>query len=196
MISRETYQQAAALLKAGKLLAFPTETVYGLGVDARNPDAIKKLFAAKQRAATHPLALLIGDAAELTQWADAIPPLAWVLAEKYWPGPLTLVLPRAAGVSDLLTGGHPTIGLRVPSHPVVLNLLKTFGSAIANSSANLSGQPSLTTAAQVNASLGKQIDMLLAEDAGCGDLASTVLDLTQTRPKLLRAGPINVEPYL
>ncbi|HSF47614.1 MAG TPA: L-threonylcarbamoyladenylate synthase, partial [Burkholderiales bacterium] len=137
---------AVSLLRAGRLVAFPTETVYGLGADASNDEAVKKIFAVKGRPADHPVIVHLPDAAQLERWASAVPERAQRLASRFWPGPLTLVLPRAASVHDVVTGGQDTVGLRVPSHPLALELLRRFGGGLAAPSANKFGRLSPTTA--------------------------------------------------
>jgi L-threonylcarbamoyladenylate synthase len=118
MVSAQDIEKAVAVLRAGGLVAFPTETVYGLGADASNPDALRKIFAAKGRPQDHPLIVHVADAVQLANWARDIPPPAARLAKKFWPGPLTIILRRALHVCDLVTGGQDTVALRVPSHPV------------------------------------------------------------------------------
>ncbi|MFM7626044.1 MAG: L-threonylcarbamoyladenylate synthase, partial [Gammaproteobacteria bacterium] len=140
---------AVAALRVGELVAFPTETVYGLGADARNPAALRRVYALKGRPATHPLILHLAAADALPQWVAAVPPAATALAARFWPGPLTLVLPRAPGVPDELTGGQDSVAVRVPSHPVAQALLRAFGSGIAAPSANRYGRISPTQAAHV-----------------------------------------------
>jgi L-threonylcarbamoyladenylate synthase len=130
---------AVAALRAGDLVAFPTETVYGLGADARNPAALQRVYALKGRPANHPLILHLASIKELPRWVANVPEVAYRLAEIHWPGPLTLVLPRAADVSDVLTGGQTTLAVRVPSHPVAQSLLQAFGGGIAAPSANRYG---------------------------------------------------------
>ncbi|MDO9601136.1 MAG: L-threonylcarbamoyladenylate synthase [Rhodocyclaceae bacterium] len=146
-------ERAAGLLRAGELVAFPTETVYGLGADARNPAAVAKIFAAKGRPADHPLIVHIPDATHLDHWARDISAAARALAEKFWPGPLTLILKRQPAVLDAITGGQDTVGLRVPNHPLALELLRTFaganGGGLAAPSANRFGRISPTTAQHV-----------------------------------------------
>ncbi|HEY9445914.1 MAG TPA: L-threonylcarbamoyladenylate synthase, partial [Burkholderiales bacterium] len=121
---------AVAVLKAGGLVAFPTETVYGLGADASSAAAVAKIYAAKGRPANHPLIVHVADAVQLALWAREVPPAAHTLAETYWPGPLTLILKRAARVPDAVTGGQDTVALRVPAHPVALALLRAFGGGV------------------------------------------------------------------
>ncbi|HEY3336717.1 MAG TPA: L-threonylcarbamoyladenylate synthase [Candidatus Limnocylindrales bacterium] len=183
--------QAVAILRAGGLVAFPTETVYGLGADAGNPDAIARIFAAKGRPADHPLIVHLGTAELVDDWAVEVPPLARALAAACWPGPLTIVLRRAPRVPDAVTGGLPTVGLRVPAHPVALELLRTFGTGIAAPSANRFGTVSPTTAAHVRDGLGDRVDLVL--DGGPSDvgLESTIVDLSGLAtpgPAILRPG--------
>src|SRR3954471_11343866 len=121
-MSEDQIELAARILREGGLVAFPTETVYGLGADASNPAAIRKLFAAKGRPADHPVIVHVADTSDLKYWAANVPRGAWALAEKFWPGPLTMVFKRAAHVSDLVTGGQDTVGVRVPSHPMAQRL--------------------------------------------------------------------------
>ena len=193
MISEQEIEQAARLLRAGSLVAFPTETVYGLGADASNPAALKKIFAAKGRPADHPLIVHIADMSELKNWAAEVPRGAWLLAEKFWPGPLTMLLKRAPHVNDLISGGQDSIGLRVPSHPVAQNLLKAFGGGIAAPSANKFGRLSPTAAEHVRQELGDAVDMVLdGGDCEVG-IESTIVDLTRETPAILRPGRISAQ---
>ncbi|MCW5576192.1 MAG: threonylcarbamoyl-AMP synthase, partial [Burkholderiales bacterium] len=130
-VSKTDVTRAAARLKAGELVAFPTETVYGLGADASNADAVRRIYAAKGRPSNHPLIVHIADAVQLANWARDIPPAAHALAKKFWPGPLTLVLKRNSKVPDAVTGGQDTVAIRVPSHPVAQALLREFGGGVA-----------------------------------------------------------------
>jgi L-threonylcarbamoyladenylate synthase len=182
--------QAARVLAAGGLVAFPTETVYGLGADARVPAAVARIYAAKGRPTAHPLIVHVGDAAELDRWAADVPPAARVLAAAFWPGPLTLVLARAGALPDAATGGHATVGIRVPSHPLARALLAAFGGPIAAPSANRFGAISPTTADHVAADLGDAVDYLL--DGGACEIGveSTIVDLTRGRAVLLRPGGV------
>ncbi len=181
---------AGATLRAGNLVAFPTETVYGLGADAANPDAIKKVFAAKGRPHDHPLIVHIASATQLNDWARNIPPAAHTLAQTFWPGPLTLILKRAKGVSDLITGGQDTVALRVPAHPAAQALLQSFGGGVVGPSANRFGRVSATTAEHVRQEFGDAVDYIL--DGGACDVGieSTIVDLSGDKPALLRPGII------
>ena len=197
-LAGEDIARAAAILRAGGLVAFPTETVYGLGADASNPAAVAKIFAAKGRPQDHPLIVHLGSIELLPQWAREIPPAAQKLAAAFWPGPLTLILERARDVPDCVTGGQDTVGLRIPGHPVALELLKAFAgeeggrrfSGVAAPSANKFGRISPTMAEHVRAELGAAVDCVL--DGGeCGvGIESTIVDLSRGRAVLLRPGEI------
>ena len=183
--------KAVDLLRQGKLVAIPTETVYGLGADAKNPKAVKRIFAAKGRPADHPLIVHIPDQAMLEDWAIEIPDAAWKLAECFWPGPLTLVLKKHPDVPMEVTGGQNTVALRVPNHPVALSLLKAFGGGIAAPSANRFCRISPTQASHVEEELGDKVDMILDGGACQVGLESTIVDLSTGQPKLLRPGQIS-----
>ncbi len=184
-------KEAAGILRRGGLVAFPTETVYGLGADASNPAAVARIYAAKGRPPSHPVIVHIGDVGQLARWAREIPEPATRLAAQFWPGPLTLVLRRAHGVGDYLTGGQETIGLRVPGHPVALQLLREFGGGIAAPSANRFGRISPTCAEHVRRDLGSDVDLILDGGACEIGIESTIVDLSQGRPVVLRPGRIS-----
>jgi len=190
-------QQAAELLAAGALVAMPTETVYGLAADASNPAAVAKIFAAKGRPADHPLIVHIGNIAQLEQWARDIPPAAHALAEKYWPGPLTLILKRQPNVPDAVTGGQDTVGIRMPNHPLALALLNEFAKhgsgAVAAPSANKFGRISPTKAAHVKSDLGDAVAMILDGGESEVGIESTIVDLSRGNPVVLRPGAITAE---
>lgn len=183
-------QAAVRALRAGELVAFATETVYGLGADARNPAAVRRIFEVKGRPARHPVIVHLADAAQLSEWAQDVPPAARCLAERFWPGPLTLVLRRAPDVDDTVTGGQDTVGLRVPSHPVAQQLLRAFRGGIAAPSANRYGKLSPTSAAHVREELGQAVRVVL--DGGeCGiGLESTIVACVNGGARLLRPGCI------
>lgn len=184
--------QAVAILRAGGLVAFPTETVYGLGADASNPRAVRRIFEAKGRPADHPLIVHLAHSSQLDRWAREIPSAATVLAERFWPGPLTLILKRAPGVIDEVTGGQDTVGLRVPAHPLAHALLEAFGGGIAGPSANRFGRISPTTAQHVRDELGERVDLILDGGACPVGIESTILDLSTGAPVLLRPGQIGI----
>ena len=186
-------EKAAEILRRGGLVVFPTETVYGLGADASNPAAVRKIFAAKRRPADHPVIVHLAGASDLKHWAAEVPRAAWLLAEKFWPGPLTMVLKRAVRVSDLITGGQDTVGLRVPAHPVAQQLLKTFGRGIAAPSANPFGRLSPTTAQHVRDELGNAVDLVLDGGPCEVGIESTIVDLTREPPAVLRPGRISAQ---
>ena len=187
---RPDIERAVALLRAGDLVAFPTETVYGLGADAANPAAVAKIFAAKGRPADHPLIVHLPGASHLARWAREVPPEAERLAAAFWPGPLTLILKRQANVPDAVTGGQDTVGLRVPSHPLALELLQAFDGGIAAPSANRFGRISPTSAAHVREELGERVPLVLDGGACPVGIESTILDLSRGTPVLLRPGAI------
>lgn len=184
-------EQALSLLKQGNAVALPTETVYGLAVDARNPEALAHLFELKGRPAEHPLIVHLASAEQLEHWADAVPEAAGKLAEAFWPGPLTLILPKKADVPDAVTGGKTTIALRVPQHPMAQELLQAFGSGLAIPSANKFGRLSPTKAKHVRADFTEEEVPLILDGGQCEvGLESTIVDLTGEKPEILRPGAI------
>ena len=185
-------QGAVETLQSGGLVAFPTETVYGLGADAENSTAVARIFATKGRPADHPLIVHLANLDQITRWARDIPPAAWRLARRYWPGPLTLILHRTGRVPGIVTGGQDTVGLRVPDHPLALALLEAFGGGIAAPSANRFGRVSPTTAAHVREELGDALDRILDGGPCRVGIESTILDLSGHQPRLLRPGTITL----
>ncbi len=194
-------ERAAALLAGGRLVAFPTETVYGLGADADDASAVRAIFAAKGRPADHPVIVHVHDATAIAAWSSGVSEAASMLAQAFWPGPLTLVLPRSARAHDALTGGQATVGLRSPSHPWARALLAVFtarrgdaAAAIAAPSANSFGRISPTSAAHVRADLGEKpegrVDLILDGGACPVGIESTIVDLSGDAPRLLRHGSI------
>jgi L-threonylcarbamoyladenylate synthase len=180
-------EQAIALLKSGEVVAIPTETVYGLAADATNDAALRQIYAIKQRPADNPLIVHIADISQVNDWATEFPPLAQKFANAFWPGPFTLVLPAKSHVSSIVRGGQPTVALRVPNHPLALQLLKQSALALAAPSANKFTQLSPTTAAHVTAGLGDTIPVL---DGGACDvgLESTIVAVQGDDWQLLRLG--------
>jgi len=200
----QDFARAVQLLQDGELVAFPTETVYGLGADAANPEAVARIFAAKGRPADHPLIVHLPGAGYLDRWARDIPAVAWELAEAFWPGPLTLILKRAPSVPYAVTGGQETVGVRVPSHPLALELLRAYAQAgggrnhmcgIAAPSANRFGRISPTDAAHVHEELGDSVALVLDGGPCAVGIESTILDLSRDEqpPRLLRPGHIKPE---
>ena len=200
-VDSQAIARAVEILLRGGLVAFPTETVYGLGADADNANAVRAIFAAKGRPADHPLIVHVHDAGALDAWSRAAPPAAGLLAHAFWPGPLTLVLPRSERAHDALTGGQASVGLRCPAHPWARALLAAFcaargdaAAALAAPSANSFGRISPTTAAHVRADLGEmpqgRVDLILDGGACPVGIESTIVDLTGDSPRLLRQGAI------
>jgi len=186
-------EQAISLLSQGDVIGLPTETVYGLAADATNVAAVARIFQIKGRPSDHPLILHLGDASWLDDWASEVPERARLLAEKFWPGPLTLVLEKSARVSDAVTGGLQTVALRVPGHPVALELLRSFGRPLAAPSANRFGSVSPTTRQHVLDDLGDDIELVLEGGPCAVGLESTIVDLSGAAPRLLRPGGISLE---
>jgi L-threonylcarbamoyladenylate synthase len=192
-LSDSSIAKAVEVLRAGGLVAFPTETVYGLGADAGQAEAVRRIFRAKGRPADHPVIVHLAAADAMRSWAREIPDTAWLLAERFWPGPLTLILRRDARVLDVVTGGQDTVGLRVPSHPLATALLQAFAGGIAAPSANRFGRVSATTAAHVRQELEQAVDFILDGGACPMGIESTILDLSSGTPVLLRPGRITAQ---
>jgi L-threonylcarbamoyladenylate synthase len=188
MVDDSELSRAVAVLRAGGLVAFPTETVYGLGADASSPAAVRRIFEAKGRPATHPVIVHLADAVQVVTWAREVPETARKLARRFWPGPLTLVLKRSPSVNSVVTGGQDTVALRVPSHPVALQLLARFGGGIAAPSANRHGRVSATTAEHVRREFGAAVDCVLDGGAAQVGIESAIVDLSGGNPALLRPG--------
>jgi len=186
-------QGASQALSQGNLIAFPTETVYGLGADATNPDAVKRIYEVKGRPSDHPLIVHIASLDQMDQWAIDIPEYAIKLARDFWPGPMTLVLKRSTKVKDFITGGQDTVALRVPAHPIALSLLQEFKEGIAAPSANRFGSVSPTTAEAVEEELKDYLspqDLILDGGQCLVGVESTIIDCTQQTPFILRPGAI------
>lgn len=185
--------KAAGVLRAGGLVALPTETVYGLGANAEDPAAVARVFQVKGRPPTHPLIIHISGAERLGDWVADVPATARLLAERFWPGPLTLVLRRGHRVPLEATGGLETVAVRVPDHPVALALLSEFGGAVAAPSANRFGSVSPTTADHVRAELGDAVDFVLDGGPCTVGVESTIVDATGEAPSILRPGGVTRE---
>jgi len=189
-VTREV-RRAAEILRAGGLVAFPTETVYGLGADASSAKAMARLYAVKRRPADHPVIVHFDAAERAFTWARDVPARARTLAERFWPGPLTLILKRSALAQDFVTGGQDNVGVRVPAHPVAHELLAAFGGGLAAPSANRFGHVSPTTAAHVRADLGGDVDLVLEGGPSEVGIESTIVDLSRADALLLRPGKIS-----
>ena len=195
MLKPELHTQieiAVAILRQGGVVAFPTETVYGLGADASNPAAVRRIFEIKGRPVDHPLIVHLADQSQLSHWAREVPEAGRLLARHFWPGPLTLILPRSQHVSDVVTGGQDTVGLRVPNHPIALALLRAMGptGGLAAPSANRYGRISPTTAEHVREELGDTLDMILDGGSCEVGLESTIVSCIDDTVTVLRPGGI------
>ena len=186
-------RDAAAILRRGGLLGIPTETVYGLGADALNEDAVSRIFLAKGRPQDNPLIIHVPDASWLERYCRDVPPAAYRLAERFWPGPLTMILPRRDIVPLQTTGGLETVGVRCPNHPVTLAIIEAAGVPIAAPSGNTSGRPSPTTAAHMIEDMDGRIDGIVDGGPCTVGVESTIIDLTVTPPRLLRPGGLPLE---
>jgi L-threonylcarbamoyladenylate synthase len=191
--SDATVAAAVAALRRGELVGLPTETVYGLAGDAADPAAVQRIYALKRRPTEHPVIVHLGDATQLDDWAREVPAAARTLAARFWPGPLTLILRRGARVTDLITGGQDTVGLRVPAHPLALAVLGAFGGGLAAPSANRYGHVSPTTAQHVREEFGDELPLVLDGGPCAVGIESTIVDLSGELPRVLRPGQIGVE---
>ncbi len=196
MITHSIDVAVAALLR-GDLVAIPTETVYGLAADATSPLAVGRIYEVKGRPLTHPVIVHISGIEEIDRWAASVPPWAYSLAEEFWPGPLTLILPRVEGVGDWVTGGQETVGLRVPGHAIALEIIRESGLGLAAPSANRFGAVSPTSATAVLEDLGPYLEVgrdFIFDGGNCVvGLESTIVDATSAHPSILRLGAITRE---
>jgi len=191
--TRQQVEQAISILKQGGIVAFPTDTVYGLGACISIPQAVERIYQVKKRPRSMALSLLLADKSQIGEVAEPVPPIAWLLADKFLPGALTMVLPRAKSVPDIVTGGGATVAVRIPAHPVPVALARGLGAPIVGTSANLSGKPSSLTAEEVYAQLGGKVDLIIDGGRCPGGKESTIVDLTGEAPVLLREGAISRE---
>ncbi len=190
---RQQVEEGISLLKGGGLVAFPTDTVYGLGACANLPEAVEKVYQVKGRPHRMALPLLLADISQITEVAYPVPEVAWLLARSFLPGALTMVLPKAASVSDIISGGGQTVAIRVPAHPFPVALARGLGAPIVGTSANLSGRPSPLSADEVNRQLGDTIELIIDGGRCPGGMESTVVDVTGEVPVVLREGAISKE---
>jgi L-threonylcarbamoyladenylate synthase len=186
--SQTEIEQAVEALRAGELVVFPTETVYGLGANASNPAAVRKIFEVKGRPPDHPVIVHLDDPRYLHRWVSEVPAVAEQLAAKFWPGPLTLILPKADNVNDIVTGGQSSIGIRIPSHPMAQQLLNAFGGGIAAPSANRFGRLSPTKPEHVRDELGDAVQVILDGGDSPIGLESTIVSCLDNQARLLRPG--------
>lgn len=196
MVEHQFILEAAAALERGELVAFPTETVYGLGADAGNAEALRSLYRLKGRPASHPSIVHLQGAEDMELWSSAVPDAAWLLADAFWPGPLTLVLPKAACVLDELTGGQTTVAIRVPAHELAQELLTFFGRGIAAPSANKFGRVSPTCADDVRREFSSDLALIIDGGQCQVGIESTIVDLSGGEPRILRPGMISESSIL
>lgn len=188
---RQQIEQGVAVLKKGGLVAFPTDTVYGLGARYDDAEAAARIYRLKKRPQQMPLPLLLADTDQIDKFAVNVPPIAWLLAGRFLPGALTLVLAKSDAVPDTVTGGGNTVAVRIPDHPVPLELIKGVGVPIIGTSANLNGQPSAASADEVRAQLGDEVDYIIDGGRCPGGQESTVVDVTGDVPKIIRQGAVS-----
>jgi L-threonylcarbamoyladenylate synthase len=186
-------EQAVFILKEGGIVAFPTDTVYGLGAAVSLPQAVERVYEVKERAKNMPLPLLLADKSQIDEVAEPVPPVARLLAEKFLPGALTMVLFKSRAVPDTVTGGGKTVAIRIPAHPVPIALIRGVGTPIVGTSANLSGKPSALTAEEVYNQLNNKVDLIIDGGRCPGGKESTIVDLTGETPLVLREGAISRE---
>lgn len=191
-----TFDRAVRLLREGELVAFPTDTVYGVGAIVWHRAAVARLYTAKLRALDKAIPILLADAADLDLVARDVSPAVHRVAERFWPGPLTIVMPKAPAVPDDVTAGGDSVAVRVPDHPLTRALIRESGAPLATTSANLSGGPSPVTAEEVAAQLAGRIAMILDGGRCPGGTASTVVDLSGATPLIVRPGPVSLEALL
>jgi len=185
-------EKGITILKRGGLVAFPTDTVYGLGAGMTLPQAVARVYAVKSRPQSMALPLLVANTAQISEVAQQIPSIAWRLIERFLPGALTIVLPRSDAVPPIVSGGGATVAVRIPAHPIPIALIEGLGTPIIGTSANLSGHPSPLTAEEVHSQLGDKVDLII--DGGrCAGKESTIVDVTGETPIILRAGAISRE---
>ena len=190
---QEQIERGVSILKQGGLVAFPTDTVYGLGACANLSPAVERVYRMKGRPQNMALPLLLADTSQISEVAQSVPPIAWLLANNFLPGALTLVLPKSSSVPDIITAGGKTVAVRIPAHPVPVALAKSLGTPIVGTSANLSGEPSALTAEEVYSQFGDKIDLVIEGGRCPGGIESTVVDVTGETPVVLREGAISRE---
>ena len=186
-------EQAIIILKQGGIIACPTDTVYGVGAAINIESAVERVFKIKGRPHSRALPILLAEKYQIAEVAKIVPPLARRLADRFFPGALTIVLPKADSVSDIITGGRKTIAIRIADHPIPIAVVRGLGVPIVSTSANLSGSPSALTAEEVRAQLGDRVDMIINGGKCPGGWESTIIDLSGKTPRILRQGPISME---
>jgi L-threonylcarbamoyladenylate synthase len=186
-------EQGIFILKRGGIVAFPTDTVYGLGARISTRHAVERVYEVKERPRSTPLPLLLADKSQIAEVAELVPLIAWRLADRFLPGALTIVLFKSKSVPDIVTGGGKTVAVRIPAHPVPIALAQGLGAPIVGTSANLSGKPSALTATEIYAQLGDRVDLIIDGGRCPGGRESTIVDLTGEVPLILREGAISRE---
>ena len=182
-----------SILKQGGLVAYPTDTVYGLGAGVNIPQAVERVYRVKERPLDMALPLLLADILQISEVAEPVPPIAWILASKFLPGALTMVLPKSKSIPDNITAGGNTVAIRIPAHPVPVALVRGLGMPIVGTSANLSGKPSALTADEVYSQFGDKVDLVIDGGRCLGGRESTIIDITGEVPEILREGAISRE---
>ena len=190
---QQQIERAVIILRQGGIVAYPTDTVYGLGAGMSIPRAVKRVFQAKQRPQGMALPLLVANASQIAELAGQLPPVACRLIDSFLPGALTIVLPASGTVPDIVNAGGNTVAVRIPDHPVPIALIEGIGMPLVGTSANVSGQPSPLTAAEVHSQFGDKVDMVIDEGGRCTGRESTIVDLTGDKPVVLREGAISTE---
>ena len=191
--SKEVIRLAATRLADGALVVLPTDTVYGLAANALLPAAITAVYRIKERSSEKPVSLLLADPEDVHRATAEVPPAGWRLAERFWPGGLTIVFEKSPAVPDLLTAGRSGVGLRVPDHPTARAIIRALGAPVTGTSANLSGRPSARTAAEAYAQLGDLVELIVDAGACPGGIESTVIDVTVVPPRVLREGAVTIQ---
>ena len=187
---QQQVEQGISVLKEGGIVAFPTDTVYGLGASTNISRAVEQVYRVKQRPRNMALPLLLANKSQISEVATAVPQVAWLLADKFLPGALTMVLFKSESVPDVVTGGDKTVAVRIPAHPIPVAIIRGLGTPIVGTSANLSSQPSALTAEDVHTQLGDKVDLIIDGGRCPGGLESTIVDLTRETPVILREGAI------
>ncbi len=190
---RQQIERGISILRQGGIVAYPTDTVYGLGASASLPRAVERVYEVKERPRNLPLPLLLADTSQIARVAEAVPPVAWLLIRNFWPGALTLVLAGSNSVSDIIMAGGTTIAIRIPAHPVPIALIEGLEAPLVGTSANLSGRPSPLTAEEVYSQLGDRVDLIIDGGRCPGGQESTIVDVSGETPVLLREGVISRE---
>ncbi len=190
---QEQVERGVSVLKQGGIVAFPTDTVYGLGASANLHSAVERVYQIKKRPRNMALPLLLADISQIDEIAESVPPVAWLLARSFWPGALTMILPRSRAVPDIITAGGKTVALRIPAHPIPLALIEGLEAPVVGTSANLSGKPSPLTADEVRSQFGNNIDLVIDGGRCPGGRESTIVDVSGEQPVVLREGAISRE---